>query len=93
MLEAGPVSRPKLTISQVLAIKAWEAGEATPDQQRASYECVLNDIAVIFASCFYPDVDGGLRRTDFALGKRYVGISIKAIVDSPVDHLVDPEGS
>ena len=61
---------------RVGAIKSLAAGTATPGQQRLAWEAILFDFCGIRDLSFRPDGSGGSRATDFAEGRRHVGLQL-----------------
>jgi len=86
---SSAVARPDLSIGQVSAIKALARGEATPDQQRIAVEYLLHGLSVVDGLSFRPDALGGQRETDFAEGRRFVGLQLRRIVLLPANQLVE----
>ena len=64
---------------EVAAIKALEAGNATPEMQRRALKWIIETVAGYYDLSFRPGEDGR-RETDFAEGKRFVGAQIVKMV-------------
>jgi hypothetical protein len=62
-------------IPDAAAIQALQRGDATPDQQRHALQYIVNALAATYDDPFRPGVDGS-RSTDYACGRRFVGLSI-----------------
>lgn len=89
---ASAVARPPLNRAQANAIKAWAECKATPHQQKLVLEYVLHELSAVDGLSFRPDDRGGERETNFAEGRRFVGLQIRRIVLQPMADLV-PKGS
>lgn len=76
--------------ADVVAIKALAAGEATPEQQKRALEAITGRIACADDMSFRADDHGGTRETDFAEGKRYVGLQVRKLVNTPL-HILTGE--
>ena len=76
----------KLSKPSIVAIKAVERGEATPQQQQAAIACIVKQISDRDSMSFKTGPDGD-RETAFAEGKRYVGNKIVDIVTTPLEKL------
>lgn len=61
---------PSLTPHEVMAIRALEAGEADPHQQRMALDCILKKICRTYDQHFVPGSD---RETVFLEGRGFVG--------------------
>lgn len=57
------------------AFQALQRGDATPDQQQRAIKYLLHDLARIPELSFWIGPDGQ-RGTDFAEGRRFVGLQI-----------------
>lgn len=71
----------------VYAIKALAAGKANEGQQQRALAWIVNVLCDTNALSFRPYSP---RETDFAEGKRHVGIQIRKLVELPVSALVKP---
>lgn len=58
------------------ALQALERGEADADQQKRALWWVINKACMNYDQTFYPGGDEGRRLSDFAQGRRFVGLSI-----------------
>lgn len=75
-IESKPWYPTKYSVADVVAFQAIEKGEASPDQQKRVVEWLvsltgLNDLS------YRPDSQ---RDTDFAEGKRFVGLQIRKML-------------
>lgn len=78
---------PGLTVFEAWAIKAWKVGEATPEQQRRAFDCVMNKFCRANEASFVHDKDGGERASCFNEGRRFVGLSIQTVTNLPAEAL------
>lgn len=62
------------------ALKALTAGSASEGQQKRALNWILNVACGIADTTFYPDSQ---RDSDFASGKRFVGLEIVALINMP----------
>ena len=60
---------------EIRAIKALFAGNASDAQQKTGMDVIVNKFAATYDQSFRPGIDGA-RATDFAEGKRYVGLQL-----------------
>lgn len=79
-----------LNKADAIAIRALAAGEAEPDQQKRALDAIITRIACADDMSFRADDHGGTRETDFAEGKRYVGLQIRKVVNTPL-HILTGE--
>jgi hypothetical protein len=75
------------TRAQVLALQAVYAGVANPEQQRLAIAFIVKRVAAADRETFWPGADGehaydGRRATDFAEGRRWVGIELRRLIKS-----------
>jgi hypothetical protein len=76
----GPAREPwtpaEWTVAEVSAAQALERGDATPDQQQRFLAYVVNGLCATYDLSFRPGGAEGARASDFAEGKRSVGLQI-----------------
>jgi hypothetical protein len=84
-VEPGVVNK-----ADVIALKALEAGEATPDQQKRALRVITLQIACADELSFCPEHKGGDRETAFAEGKRFVGFQLRKLIQTPL-HILTGE--
>jgi hypothetical protein len=77
------VARPKLDDDVIRAFKALSEGVASDHQQGLVCFALLHDIACVDQDCFMSDA----RTTDFALGRRWVGLVLREMFLLPADAL------
>lgn len=75
LLASAPWVPPDYEIADVSAIQALVAGTATKEQQRRALDWVINQAAGTYDLSFRPG-DEGRRDTDFAEGRRFVGLQL-----------------
>lgn len=66
--------------SEVAAIRALAEGGADEHQQRMAFGFILSRLCGVDAMSFWPGGEDGKRATDFAEGRRWVGIQLRRIV-------------
>jgi hypothetical protein len=66
---------PAYEAKHISAIQAVACGEASPDQQKLAMEWIINDAAGTYQQSYRP-TEEGRRDTDFAEGRRFVGMQI-----------------
>jgi hypothetical protein len=88
----GPNPEPgTINKADAVAIKAVAAGEATPEMQRRAIEAIVNRICSIHELSFRAEDHGGTRETDFAEGKRFVGLQVRKVITTPLQTLTGEE--
>jgi hypothetical protein len=87
-VEPGVVNK-----ADVIAIKAVAAGEATPEQQVRALNAVILQVACVNEMSFCPEHKGGSRETDFAEGKRFVGLQLQKLIRTPLRILTGEKSS
>ena len=71
----SPWIPPAVPVPVTMAIKGLYAGTATPEQQQQALEWIIQHLCATHDQQFYLGADGQ-RETDFALGKRFVGLQL-----------------
>lgn len=66
----------------VYALRALQFGGATAEQQKRALDLIINRIAATYDKSFRPDDFGGVRESDFAEGRRHVGLEIIRILNT-----------
>lgn len=89
---ASPLQAPKLEAHEEAAIRAVAQGIADPHQQRLAIAVIRVKIAGEDLISFWPGGEDGRRASDFAEGKRFVGITIGRVTrrTGPVDLRDEP---
>lgn len=72
-LAALPYAPAHYEPADVSAIQALGRGNANPDQQRRALQYIINIVADTYGLSYRPDSQ---RDTDFAEGKRFVGLQL-----------------
>lgn len=82
----SPLNFPIVTQRQVLAVKAWSEGKATPEDQETSYKVVISLICAKDRLTFFPGEDRR-RESDLAEGMRRVAYLIEMYATKPMEKL------
>lgn len=64
-------------MADAAAIRALEKGEATPDQQQRALRWIIEQAARTYQPTYFPD---NPRDSDFAQGRRHVGLQLVTIL-------------
>jgi hypothetical protein len=93
MKPARPKSQPgrpwqmqRIADADIFALQAVAAGEANAAQQRRAFDCVVRILCETDRMTFWPGTEDGRRATDFAEGKRWVGLQLRRIEKMRPDH-------
>ncbi len=62
--------------ADVTAIQALAQGVANEGQQKRALDWIIRSAAGAYELSFRSDADGGARETDFAEGRRFVGLQV-----------------
>jgi hypothetical protein len=81
-----PWQSPRLDDAVIFALQAVAKGIANDEQQRRAYEYVVRVLCETDRMTFWPGGDDGRRATDFAEGKRWVGLQLRRIEKLRPDH-------
>lgn len=65
---------PEYEVADVSALQALGRGEASPDQQKRALKWLIEKAAATYDQCYRPGSEDGRRDTDFAEGRRFVGL-------------------
>lgn len=71
----APWKPPKFEPQDAAALQALERGNATPDQQKRALNWIVNGACATYDLSYRPG-DDGRRDTDFAEGRRFVGLQV-----------------
>jgi hypothetical protein len=74
-----PWQMPRITDADIFALQAVANGEANAAQQQRAYDYVVRTLCETDRMTFWPGADDGRRATDFAEGKRWVGLQLRRI--------------
>ena len=76
----SPWVPPKYEIHDAVAIQAVTAGNATADQQRAAMKFIIESLAGTYNISYCPGGEDGRRDSDFAEGRRFVGLQLVKLI-------------
>jgi hypothetical protein len=86
MKPARPKSRPdrpwqipRIDDADIFALQAVANGTASSAQQQRAFEYVVRSLCETDRMTFWPGAEDGKRATDFAEGKRWVGLQLRRI--------------
>lgn len=82
-----PIESYRFELADASAVQAMVRGEATPDQQLRFLNLVISKLAGTYDLSFRPGGEDGRRDTDFAEGKRYVGLQLVTMTKVDVAEL------
>jgi len=85
-----PWAPPPTELPDVAAIKALARGDASPEQQRHALKFIVEKVCGAYEEQFCPGEDGR-RATDYALGKRRVGLYIVTLLAVDIKRYRDPD--
>jgi hypothetical protein len=85
-----PWAPPPTDLVDVAALKALQRGDATEQQQRHALKFIVERVCGTYEEQFCPDEDGR-RATDYALGKRRVGLFLVSLLAAPIKNFRDPD--
>jgi hypothetical protein len=80
-----PWQAPRLADADIFALQAVASGAASAAQQQCAFDCVVRTLCETDRMTFWPGEDGR-RATDFAEGKRWVGLQLRRIEKMRPDH-------
>lgn len=78
---------PKVTRQVAVAVKAFAAGTADKQQQEFLFKWIVHDLARTYDLSYRPGELEQQRATDFAEGKRSIGLHLVHLVNYPVSLL------
>jgi hypothetical protein len=81
-----PWQSPRIEDADIFALQAVAKGIANDGQQRRAFDYVVRVLCETDRMTFWPGSDDGRRATDFAEGKRWVGIQLRRIEKMRPDH-------
>lgn len=88
---ASPWLPPSYEDVDVMAIQALARGEAQPHQQKRALDWIIDSAAGTYDMSYRPGSDGR-RDTDFAEGRRSVGLAIVKLVKLKIGMLRGKDG-
>jgi len=81
-----PWQMPRIEDADIFALQALANGAAGNAQQQRAYEYVVRALCETDRMTFWPGGEDGRRATDFAEGKRWVGLQLRRIEKMRPDH-------
>ncbi len=81
-----PWQIPRIEDADIFAIQAVANGTASDAQQQRAYRYVVRTLCETDRMTFWPGGEDGKRATDFAEGKRWVGLQLRRIEKMRPDH-------
>jgi hypothetical protein len=85
-----PWAPPPIELRDVAAIKALQRGDASAEQQRHALKFIVEKACATYELSFCPD-ENGRRSTDFAEGKRRVGLLLVGLLAADIRKFRDPD--
>lgn len=89
--ENGPWKPPKWEKADAAALQALQHGTASPDQQKRALRWIIEMGAGTYDMSFRPGGDDGRRDTDFAEGRRFVGLQVVKLLGLNLSALPNDE--
>jgi hypothetical protein len=84
-----PWQLPHIEDHDIFALQAVAKGIGSEAQQRRAYDYIVRILCETDRMTFWPGAEDGRRATDFAEGKRWVGLQLRRIEKLRPDHRVD----
>jgi hypothetical protein len=85
-----PWQMPRIADADIFALQAVASGEANASQQQRAWDTIVRVLCETDRMTFWPGIPGtsedGRRATDFAEGKRWVGLQLRRIEKMRPDH-------
>jgi hypothetical protein len=81
-----PWQMPRLEDADIFAVQAVAQGIANDAQQKRAYDYVVRALCETDRMTFWPGAEDGRRATDFAEGKRWIGLQLRRIEKLRPDH-------
>jgi hypothetical protein len=81
-----PWQTPRIEDADIFALQAIAKGTASSAQQQRVYDYVVRTLCETDRMTFWPGGEDGKRATDFAEGKRWVGLQLRRIAKMRPDH-------
>ena len=76
LLARGPWMPPQWDLADASAMQALARGEASPEQQRRALKWIVETGSGTYDVSYRPGGEEGRRDTDFAEGRRFVGLQL-----------------
>lgn len=90
--ENSPWMPPRYELADVSALQALQRGEASAEQQRRALKWLIGPACGAYDMSYRPGEDGR-RDTDFAEGRRFVGLQIVKLLNADISKLRRNDGS
>jgi hypothetical protein len=81
-----PWQTPHIEDADIFALQAFAKGIANNAQQQRAYDYVVRVLCETDRMTFWPGGEDGKRATDFAEGKRWIGLQLRRIEKMRPDH-------
>ena len=81
-----PWQMPRIEDADIFALQAVANGTANNAQQQRAHQYVVRTLCETDRMTFWPGGEDGKRATDFAEGKRWVGLQLRRIEKMRPDH-------
>lgn len=78
--KTSPMYPTEYSTEHVAALQALERGEADARQQKLAIAWIINDACGTYDNSYRNGGEDGRRDTDFALGKRFVGLELVKMI-------------
>lgn len=88
-----PWQLPRLEDADIFAVQALTKGIANEAQQKRAWDYILRALCETDRMTFWPGGEDGRRATDFAEGKRWVGLQLRRIEKMRINHGESSAGS
>lgn len=85
-----PWQMPRIEDGDIFALQALAKGIANEGQQRRAYDYIVRVLCETDRMTFWPGGEEGRRATDFAEGKRWIGVQLRRI-EKLLPDLREPE--
>lgn len=86
-----PLEYSKADRSLVAAVKNLSQGKASEQQQRDAWDFIIHIVAGVTDLSFRSGVHGGERDTSFFEGRRYSGLQLLKLANTPTAKLIGEE--
>ena len=87
-----PWQLPRLDDADIFALQAVSKGVAGEGQQKRALDYIVRILCETDRMTFWPGAEDGRRATDFAEGKRWVGLQLRRIEKMQINHREENSG-